>query len=125
MIRPAGAGGGGGGGGTVPVDIANPMGARAVGGPVTVNTEIVTASPTFGSAPYSYSWAQTGVVDPAFTPTAPTSQGSAFRRTGVDAGETFNADFVCTVTDALGATAQTDTVAATVTNLGDLGGVLP
>lgn len=126
LVSPASFTGGGGGGsagvGDVTVDIYNPIGARASDLALTVNTEAVTATPAFGTAPYAYAWTQSPATDADFTPTAPASAVTAFKRTGVASGDIYTADFIVTVTDALGAVGTSDTVSATVSNYGDLGG---
>lgn len=125
MVSPFSFTGGGGGSGSssdVPVDIYNPIGAAASSLARTVNTEAVTASPAFGTGPYTYLWTQTGTPDAVFTPAAPTSATTAFKRTGVADGDTYTADFIVTVTDALGAVGVSSTVSATVYNIGDISG---
>lgn len=123
----AGGGGGGGGGtpgdGTVTVDIYNPSGYRASAFAGTINTEIVTATPSFGTPPYSYLWTQDPDTDADFTPVSPTAAATAFKHTAVIAGDTFTADFICTVTDSNGNSGISDTVSATVSNFGDLSGL--
>lgn len=125
LINPfLGLGGGSSGSGDVTVDIYNPTGARASASAVTVNTETVTATPAFGTGPYTYAWTQTGTPDLAFTPTVPSAAATAFKRTSVADGDSYTADFIVTVTDALGAVGVSATVSATVINYGDLGGFL-
>ena len=130
MVSPASFTGGGGGGsppgsGGVTVNIYNPYGARASSSAGAVTTETVTATPSFGTGPYTYAWTQTGTPDATFTVVSPSAAATGFRKASVAAGATYSANFHVTVTDALGATGVSATVTATVYNYGGLGGFIP
>ena len=82
------------------------IGASAIisgGGLATTNS--VTATPTGGRAPYSYSWAL--LTGTGVTATAPTSATTAFRRTMLPEDED-NGSWRVTITDDLGTTATAD-----------------
>jgi len=66
----------------------------------TAVTNSTTATPTGGTAPYTYAW-QIISFDGPVTPTAnsPTAATSAFTQTGIGIGESFSATIVCQVTD--------------------------
>lgn len=85
--------------------------------PVPITTSGCTANVTGGTPPYSYAW--TDVTDDGlggtWSATAPSSATSAFQASAVATGQTSNATFRCTVTDARGATVTAD-LFADVTN---------
>lgn len=81
-------------------------------GIVLVTSSTATATPTGGTAPYTYAW--TKVSGDTMTATSPTSASTAFRL-GVGPGDVKTATYRCTVTDKNGLTAQ-DTVSITLTN---------
>ncbi len=66
----------------------------------TAVTNASTATPTGGTAPYTYAW-QILSYDGPVTPTAnsPTSASSAFTQTGIGIGEDYSATIQCQVTD--------------------------
>jgi len=67
----------------------------------------VTATPSGGVAPFTYSWTRvSGLSSTATTPTAATSAFSRF----VGVGESASEEWRCTVTDALGTTANSPNV---------------
>ncbi len=73
---------------------------------ITTTTPCV-ATPIGGLAPYTYLWAfQDG--SSLFIVT-PTSDSTLFRAAGMDSGDIETGLFICTVTDALGATAVSPT----------------
>ena len=89
------------------------FGAASRPGSAAVYTNQASVTVSGGKAPYTYAWS----TDPSFNVTAPTAAATTFRA-GVESGDTLEADFFCTVTDADGRTAVTNTVHATVSNYG-------
>lgn len=85
-----------------------------------VTTSASTASASGGIGPFTYAWSGTG----GWTINSPAAATTSFTSPGVAPGDQANGDFSCIVTDASGATAQTNFVLATVTNLGGGGGEL-
>lgn len=79
---------------------------------ILITSSTATATPTGGTAPYTYAW--TKVSGDTMTATNPTSASTAFRL-GVGPGDVKTATYRCTVTDKNGLTAQ-DTVSITLTN---------
>lgn len=71
-------------------------------------TGAVNAIASGGTAPYSYAWATTG--GDAISPTNPASAGTLFQAIAMSPEESRSATFVCTITDSLGATADTPQV---------------
>lgn len=67
----------------------------------TVVTDTVTATPTGGTAPYTYSWVYVS-GDPEVTAAAPTSAGTTFTANPVYDGSPFTTVFRCDVTDNAG-----------------------
>ena len=80
-------------------------------------TRIVTATPAGGVAPYAYAWTRTDGGSHAWTIGAPSSASTAFSTTVAPNAEQ-TATFICTVTDATGATAVSAAVTADVFNDG-------
>src|SRR5690349_3453812 len=74
----------------------------------------VTATPTGGAAPYTYSWSVTGGI----TATAPTNAVTTMSASLVD-GSTASGTATVTVTDSLG-TVATDSTPVTLTNAGPI-----
>ena len=90
-------------------------GTQGSASPIAVNTTFTTATPVGGRAPFTYSWAQvTGSTAAANSPSMATTN---FART-VAASTTDVTTFRCTVTDAVGQVAATNTITATFTNTG-------
>lgn len=81
--------------------------------PGTVTTNITTASPSGGRAPYTYEWTE---LSGELTISDPSSASTYFSGI-VAAGDQKTGTFTCTITDAAGATAVTNIVTATVENL--------
>lgn len=81
--------------------------------PGTVTTDITTASPSGGKAPYTYEWTE---LSGALIISDPSSASTYFYGI-VAAGDQKTGTFTCTVTDAAGAIAVTNVVTATVENL--------
>lgn len=81
-----------------------------------VATGNTTATPTGGTAPYTYAWTVTA-FDNSVTPsvTAPTSATTSFLQTNIGLGESFSATFQIEVTDSNALTAV-DTVSASFTD---------
>lgn len=80
-------------------------------------TRIVTAAPTGGVTPYAYAWTRTDGGSHVWTIGAPSSASTAFSTTVAPNAEQ-TATFICTVTDATGATAVSAAVTADVFNDG-------
>lgn len=80
--------------------------------PILITSSTATATPTGGTAPYTYAW--TKVSGDTMTVTNSTSASTAFR-TSVGPGDVKTATYRCTVTDKNGLTAQ-DSVSITLTN---------
>lgn len=87
-----------------PSDVSGTVGTFGPGA-ATVTSNSTTASPSGGTAPYSYAWAYSS-GDTGITPFAPTSASTTFSKS-LGLGVENIASFVCTITDANGATAQT------------------
>jgi len=83
--------------------------------PINIVSSTSTATPVGGNPPYAYAWSQVS-GDAGWSPTNGTSATTTFTASGVSAGTTTSAVFKCTVTDATGRTADTNTVTAEVTN---------
>lgn len=83
----------------------------------TAATRYVTATPTGGVTPYTYSWARTDGGSHAWTISTPDAATTNFSTT-VNTNTEQTATFVCTVTDATGATAPSPTVSADCWNDG-------
>lgn len=112
--------GGGGGTFTVSATPASIFGARASSSSVVVTCEAVTATPSFGTPPYTYAWTNEG-ADGGSWSGSNLGTPSPTIRCGVNAYETWNATWRCTVTDSTSATAFVD-VSAQASNFGDLRG---
>jgi hypothetical protein len=85
---------------------------------VSIQTQSVEAQPTGGTAPYSFAWSITGSAGGTWSITSPTQASTTFVGGPCGPGESFEATFVCTVTDAAGISATTDEVEAIVSNIG-------
>lgn len=71
----------------------------------TITSNTVTATPTGGLAPFTYSWVRTsGSTD--IDVNSPAAASTTFTGAGLDADTLTTATFTCTVTDALGSTAD-------------------
>lgn len=95
------------------------FGAGASAGAVSVTTNVATATPSGGDAPYTYDWTTTDEVGASWTILSPTAASTQFRTSPLAAYDNATATFACTVTDSRGHTA-TGSVAATATNYGKL-----
>lgn len=84
-----------------------------------VTTGPATATPSGGSAPYTYLWEQVGGSD--WTINSPTAATTTFG-ISVDAGDNKSTTFTCTVTDGTGFEATSAEISASAVNLG--GGTL-
>ena len=102
---PGNASGGGGGGGLVVS--ATPATLSKFGTSSSLTTSNATATPSGGTAPYTYAWTVPGGL--GVSANSPTSATSSFTATGLTPGNVVSCDATITVTDSLGATA-TDTV---------------
>ena len=107
------AGSGGGGGGTITLSL-NTSSVNVATFNSSTNTSNVTATPSGGLAPYTYSWVkQSGGAITASFPTVATTR---FAASGLTVDETRSAIFRCTCTDALGSTATAD-VSVSITRI--------
>lgn len=105
-----GGGSGGGGGGTITVSVS-PTSVAVSGSIVTLSSDPITATPSGGRAPYTYSWAVVShdlVATYSFS--APTAATTRVKAVGQDPGTIGECTVRCTVTDALGTTATTSIV---------------
>lgn len=73
------------------------------------------ATPTGGTAPYTYLWSPEPYNGDGISAASPTSAASAFRKVGAAAGDAYIGWFTCTITDAVGAQATTDRVFVSIT----------
>lgn len=79
----------------------------------TIETGVsATASVTGGSAPFTYVWINS-LGDP-IQATTPSSATTTFRKTSTLRGDSYLAEFVCQVTDALGTTLETAPVTVSI-----------
>lgn len=92
---------------------ATVSGSGEIGRALLIFTDAATATPTGGSAPYTYAWTRLTGSGAAFSPTAAATKFSAT----VPASTLYSGTFRCTVTDALGATAIAS-VSASFENIG-------
>lgn len=106
-------------GGPFTVDVTpDSFGGRLSPGPGAVTTSEVVATPTGGTAPYSYLWTRTDADPSVWQILSPTAAATQFRAEGVGPEDTLTATFKCTVTDSLGATADSADVNAQAINYG-------
>ena len=84
----------------------------------TITTGNVIATPSGGQTPYTYSWAQQS--GGAISANNPANAITSFTAFGMVVGETRNAVFRCTCTDAFGSSATAD-VTVSITRLPPLG----
>jgi len=91
-------------------------------GPIDITTAQATAAPTRGVPPFTYSWALASGF--GWTVNSPTSASTSFTAEDVEAFQSNDGAFVCTVTDSTGATAVTNAVNAAAYNLGGGGAPL-
>lgn len=97
----------------------NTVGGRVNSGlSVAIQTHSVSVIPDGGAEPYTYLWALTGSSGGTWSITSATSDTTTFWGGNCGPGDSFNATFHCTVTDAAGNVAVTGTVTATVSNIG-------
>lgn len=96
---------------------ASPANAIKGGTTSTLTTPPVTTTPAGGTPPYTYAWvlsSQTGTKTVAAV--NPTNATTTFQITGSGPGDTGTCNAVCTVTDSLSDTADTNTVGVMITN---------
>lgn len=74
----------------------------------TATTDSTTVNVTGGTPPYTYAWTLELYDNPSAAPTcsAPTSASVTFTQTSIGSGESYSANWSCTVTDATSATTQ-------------------
>lgn len=89
---------------------------------IAVTTGSVTASPVNGIGPFTYAWTQVGGA--TWTINSPTAATTTFTSPAAPPYVVRNAQFICTITDASGASAPTPAVSAQVNNIGG-GGIIP
>lgn len=99
---------------TVP---ASAYGAQSSSVTTDVTTEIVTAAPFGGTAPYTYAWTRVDVGG-TWAILSPASISTAFRADAVAPGTADTAQFKCTVTDARGLAVDSIEINATAENYG-------
>lgn len=75
-----------------------------------VSTTSCTAAMVGGTAPYTYLWHAADYNYDGINPSTPASASTTFRRSGCIASESYVGDFFCTITDAMGATVDTEMV---------------
>lgn len=112
---------GGGGGSPAMTASAYPAtvnGAAATSSTVTILTSFTLATPSGGTAPYSYAWSLVTSSGGTWSIGHSTLSETQFVCAGVADGAGYTADFKCQVTDSDGHSAFTNTVTATVTNFG-------
>ena len=81
----------------------------------TITSSSVTATPSGGTAPYTYLWQAAPYNTDGIGITTPTAAATSFRRTACKSGDTYLGDFNCQVTDALGVVAFSPMVSVTIT----------
>lgn len=86
----------------------------SVAAPVT--TDSTKATPSGGAGPFTYAWAAVG--GNTWTINNPAADTTSFTSPAISPGASESASFVCTITDATGATAATNIVTATASNIG-------
>lgn len=109
----------GGGSGTFSVVTSPqaPFGGAAKSGSAVITTEVVTVTATGGVEPYTYEWAA-AETDAAWTINVLGPGLARFTRIAVAAGDSWTADFTCSVTDSAGRKVDAPAISATVTNYG-------
>lgn len=85
---------------------------------VPVTTRTVDVTPTGGAGPYSYAWAMVSSTGGTWSASAPTGPTTSFTGGTLAPGDTLSSVWHCTVTDSAGNVSVSDTVTATVTNIG-------
>lgn len=120
-----GGGGGGGGGGasfTVDADFSTVSGAGADWSSIPVRTFTCTVTPDGGTAPFTYAWEAIDDSSGTWTIESASANATRFTCANVIAGDpAVSATYRCLVTDALGASAYSSTITATVQNFGGWG----
>jgi hypothetical protein len=102
------------GGMTVTASPDNAFGYGDSHGSIAISTGITTVTVAGGTAPYTYSWATGG----ATSAVSPTSATTVFRGFGVAPGDHIDDTASCTVTDALGTVAASNSVYISIDNYG-------
>lgn len=82
----------------------------------TVSTGISSVTVVGGVAPFTYSWSYVD-GDTGILPFNPSGSATAFYRNGVSDTDSFSANYICTVTDAGGVSANSNTVTANITGV--------
>lgn len=85
---------------------------------VAIQTQPVTASPAGGAEPYSYEWTLVSSGGGTWAIGSPNAATTAFSGGNCGPGEGLTATFHCTVTDSAGNVVTSDTVEASVNNIG-------
>jgi hypothetical protein len=93
-----------------PTSVTRNSGSR--GPPRTLTTAIVTVTASGGAGGNAYSWTRTS-GDAAIVADSPGADATTFTAT-LNVGDSFAAEFVCTVTDAAGAVLATEPVSVTM-----------
>jgi hypothetical protein len=98
---------------TLSVEVA-PSFVFGTSGSSIVTSDPCTATPSGGTAPYTYGWSLvTSDFVPAPSIDSPTADTTTFTQTGLGPGDSANASFTCTVTDDNGITITSTEVGAT------------
>lgn len=80
---------------------------------ISITTAVASCTPSGGTAPYTYAWSTT---DADFVANSPDTAATSFTGSGVGPSGLKNASFICTVTDANGEVAVSNSVIAKVRN---------
>lgn len=115
-------GGGGGGGGTLVVSAA-PSSAGRISSSQVITSVTITATPSGGTAPYTYAWSFVGNAGVCHI-NAPTVASTSVTAAPVDPGLTESCQIHCVATDSLGTSGTSNTVTLNFTNTGS-GGPIP
>jgi hypothetical protein len=85
--------------------------------PVDISTAAASVTITGGVAPFEYLWERSDANPGDWAIVNDEAAATAFTAEAVDPGTTAEAEFKCTVTDATGATAETNVIARSARNL--------
>lgn len=111
LLTTSGLAGGGGGGPALAVSLNTTIASKS-GLLSTLTTNVVTGTPSGGTAPYTYSWAVT-TSDGIFA-VSPTASSTAFRKLDADEDQDYVGTAKLTVTDAAADVVVSATVSITI-----------